>query len=80
MAKKEEMATNEVAQPNVEEVAYSPAIGDLVQVKHKSGSIKVYYKGIDADGNHLFSKANTAGKPMKAVVTFEGITGVEAVK
>ena len=75
MAKKDEVATNEVAQPD-----YSPAIGDLVNVKYKGGSAKAYYKGIDADGNHLFSKANTAGKPMKAVVTFEGITGVEAVK
>ena len=59
---------------------YAPAIGDLVNVKYKGGSAKAYYKGIDADGNHLFSKANTSGKPMKAVVTFEGITGVEAVK
>jgi len=75
MAKKDE-----VTQPNVDEVAYTPAIGDLVQVKHKGGSTKAYYKGVDADGNHLFSKANTAGKPMKAVITFEGITGVEAVK
>ena len=78
MAKKE--VSEEATQPNVEEVEYTRAIGDLVSVKYKGGSAKAYYKGVDSDGNHLFSKANTAGKPMKAVITFEGITGVEAVK